>query len=233
MQTHIPSIDNMSFYNFEAHEEDDDSSTFLSLGPPGQPNPQSSPHRPSHLFFLFRPPFRNFRPLPSPVLDPFSRPNPRRPDPILLLRLQQNIQQIQQHADAHVGARIGIPEGAGIPPRHEAGVVDSPAAVLLLRGGVQEQHRASAVEAAEGFPDAADSLQAEARHEAVRLPEMREAVRRARRLADAREELREAVVLHLRLRLQAQEIAQGSRPRLRTGACAAQRQPLRLRSHRG
>lgn len=72
--------------------------------------------------------------------------------------------------------------------------------MLLLRGGLQEQHRLSKVEAAEGFQDPADTLQEEARREVVRVQEVREAVCGERGLEDAREELWEALVLHLWLR---------------------------------
>ncbi|THU58156.1 hypothetical protein C4D60_Mb03t11200 [Musa balbisiana] len=110
--------------------------------------------------------------------------------------------------DAYVGPWVAVQEGTGIA-EGDAADGDAAASVLLLRARVQEQHRPPEVEAAQGLPDPANSLQAEARDQAVHVPEMRQGFRGARRLAHPREELRQAVVLHLRLRLQAQAIAQG------------------------
>jgi hypothetical protein len=117
-------------------------------------------------------------------------------------------------ADAHVGPRFAVPQGPGVPPRRAADG-DAPAAVLLLRAGVPQQHRPPAGAAAQGLPDAADALQAQARAEAVPVPQVRQGVRREGRLAHAREELRQALVLPVRLRVQAQALAQGPRARLR------------------
>ena len=99
--------------------------------------------------------------------------------------------------DAYVGAWITVQEGGGIAERDKSGIVSAEAALLLLCGGLQEQHRPSEIEAVEGFSDTADTLQAKARSEAIWMPEMWEAICSARRLEDSREELWEAVVLHL------------------------------------
>nr|GMD15273.1 zinc finger protein WIP6 [Ipomoea batatas] len=50
-------------------------------------------------------------------------------------------------------------------------------AMFLLRGGVQEQHPPRKGEAPEGLQDTANSLQEEARREAVRVPQVRQGLR--------------------------------------------------------
>ena len=121
-------------------------------------------------------------------------------------------------ADAHVGARVAVPARPGLPPRRAAGG-DAPAAVLLLRAGVPEPRGPPAGAAAQGLPDPADPLPAEALRPALPLPPLRQGPRRARGLAHAREELRPPLALHLRLRLQAQALAQGPCPRVRARPC--------------
>lgn len=87
--------------------------------------------------------------------------------------------------------------------------------MLLLLRGMQEQHKPPENQAAEGLPHPPDALQAEARGEAVRVPEVRQVLRGERGLEDAREELREDVVLRVRVGFQAQEVAQGPREGVR------------------
>lgn len=77
-------------------------------------------------------------------------------------------------ADAHVGPRIGVPEGPGLSSGGPAGGGgDAEAALLLLRPGLQEQHQPPQGQAPQGLPDTPDPLQAEARGQALRLPEVR------------------------------------------------------------
>ena len=116
--------------------------------------------------------------------------------------------------DAHVGTWFSIQKRARIAEGHSADG-HAEAAVLLLRAGVPQQHRPPAREAAQGLPHAADALQAQARHQALHVPQVREGLRGAGRLEDAREELRQALVLHLWLRFQAQEVSQGPHQGLR------------------
>jgi hypothetical protein len=113
-----------------------------------------------------------------------------------------------------VGPRARVPQGPGVA-QGDADAGAAEAAVLLLRGGVQEQRGAPARAAAQGLPHPADALQAQARRQALPLPPLRQALRRQGRLAHAREELRQALVLRLRLRLQAQAFPQRPRPLLR------------------
>ena len=126
-------------------------------------------------------------------------------------------QQLLLLLDAYVGAWITIQERPRITPRHAANG-NAAAAVLLLRPGVPEQHRPPPVEAPERLQDTPDALQAEARHQALHVPQVRQGLRREGGLADPREELRQAVVLHLWLRLQAQEVTQGPHQGLRARA---------------
>jgi hypothetical protein len=120
--------------------------------------------------------------------------------------------------DAHVGARAAVPARPGLAPRRAAGG-DAPAAVLLLRAGVPEPRGPPSCAAAQGLPDPADPLPAQALRAALPLPPLRQGPRRARGLAHAREELRPPMALHLRLRLQAQALAQGPCPRVRARPC--------------
>lgn len=99
--------------------------------------------------------------------------------------------------DAHVGPRVGVQEGPRVVKRLEASIEHVENALLLLRPGVQEQHRPSAVEASQGLPHAADPLQAQARGQAICVPQVRQGVRGARGLAHPREELWQALVLHM------------------------------------
>lgn len=129
-----------------------------------------------------------------------------------------------------MGTWIRVPKRARIAERNPTGG-NAEAAVLLLRAGVQEQHKPPARQAPEGLPNPPDALQAQARREALRVQEMREELRSERRLADAREELREAVVLHVRIGFQAQEVSQGPHQVLREWPLASPF-PRRLRSRR-
>jgi len=81
--------------------------------------------------------------------------------------------------------------------------------MLLLRAGLQEQHKPSEGEAIEGLQNPPNALQKEARHKAVYVQKMWENICSERWLEDSREELWEVVVLHLWLRLQAQKITEG------------------------
>ena len=100
--------------------------------------------------------------------------------------------------DAYVGAWFTIQERPRIAPRHAAHG-NAAATLLLLRPGVQEQHRPPPGEAPQGLQDPSDSLQEEARHQALHVPQVRQGLRREGGLEDSREELRQALVLHLRL----------------------------------
>ena len=122
-----------------------------------------------------------------------------------------------------MGAWITVQEGTGVA-EGDAANGDAAAAVLLLRAGMQEQHRPPEVEAAQGLQDPSNPLQEEAWDQAVHVPQVREGFRGAGRLANPREELRQAMVLHLWLRFQAQAIAQGPHQGLRPRPC-----PLRPR----
>lgn len=89
-------------------------------------------------------------------------------------------------ADAYVGTRLAVPEGIRVAAWcHEADAVTlvAEAAMLLLRRRVQEQHRSPQVTAAQGLPDPADALQAQAWSAVLRVPAVRQGVRGARRLA--------------------------------------------------
>lgn len=110
------------------------------------------------------------------------------------------------YIDAYVGAWIAVPEGSRIFERDKTVFFHAETAVLLLCWGVQEQHRASKVKATERFQDPSDTLQEKARNQALRLPEMWETIRRPGGLEDSREELREALVLHLWVWFQTQEV---------------------------
>lgn len=81
--------------------------------------------------------------------------------------------------------------------------------MLLLRRRVQESHKPPPLQAPQGLPNPPNPLQEEARHQAVRMPEMRQVPRGQRRLADPREELWPALVVCLWLRFQAQEVVEG------------------------
>lgn len=85
--------------------------------------------------------------------------------------------------DAHVGTRVAIQERTGVA---EGNAADghAAAAVLLLCAGLQEQHRPPEVKAAQGLPDPSDPLQAQARDQALYVPEVRQGVRCAWRLED-------------------------------------------------
>ena len=100
-----------------------------------------------------------------------------------------------------MGARVAVQEGSGVAEDDHERDGDGERALLLLRGGVQEQYQTSESEAVEGFAHVADALPAEARRAVARLPAVRQEVRRQGGLADAREELRAAVVLHVRVGL--------------------------------
>lgn len=81
--------------------------------------------------------------------------------------------------------------------------------MLLLRRRVQEPHQPPPLQAPQGLPNPPNPLQEEARHQAVRVPEMRQVPRRQRRLADPREELRPPLDVCLWIRFQAQEVVEG------------------------
>ncbi|KAK8921122.1 hypothetical protein KSP39_PZI020875 [Platanthera zijinensis] len=103
-----------------------------------------------------------------------------------------------------------LQEGPRISERGAANL-QAEAGLLLLLHWLQQPHQPSPSEAIEGLQNSADSLQEKAWSEAaIRLHQMQKAVRRQRRLEDAREELRQAVALLLRLSFQAQTIARRS-----------------------
>ena len=79
--------------------------------------------------------------------------------------------------DAYVGSRVTVPEGSGITERNKACFINAEAALLLLRGRVQEQHKTPESEAVEGLPDTADPLQAQAWRQALCLPQVWQVLR--------------------------------------------------------
>lgn len=82
------------------------------------------------------------------------------------------------YIDAHVGAWIGVSEGAGVAERRKAegGADVGEYSMLLLRRRVQEQHKPPESEASERFPNVAKPLQEEARDEALLVSQVREAL---------------------------------------------------------
>lgn len=70
--------------------------------------------------------------------------------------------------DAHVGTWLTIQKRTGVAERDTTNG-DAEAALLLLCTGLQEQHRPPEGKAAQGLPYASDTLQAEARCEALCL----------------------------------------------------------------
>ncbi len=118
-------------------------------------------------------------------------------------------------ADAHVGARVAVPARRDGGAARGAADGDAPAAVLLLRGGVPQPHRPPAGAAAQGLPHPADALPPPPRRPRLRLPPLRQALRRPRRLAHPREELRPPLALRLRRPLPTQALPQRPRTGLR------------------
>lgn len=119
--------------------------------------------------------------------------------------------------DAYVGTWIRVQKRTRLSQRNAASG-NAEAAMLLLCPGLQEQHQPPTSETTQRLPNSPNSLQAQARHEALQLQEMWEDFRRQRGLENAREELRQAVVLHLRIGFQAQEITKRSHQIVRKGA---------------
>ncbi|KAL0425599.1 UNVERIFIED_CONTAM: hypothetical protein Sradi_1094700 [Sesamum radiatum] len=83
--------------------------------------------------------------------------------------------------DAYVGAWITIQKRARVTERHTANS-NAEAAVLLLRGGLQAQHRAPESQTPQRLQNPTDALQEEARRQALHVQEMRQALRRQGRL---------------------------------------------------
>ena len=90
--------------------------------------------------------------------------------------------------DAHVGAWITIQKRPRVPPGHAANG-HAKASLLLLRPGVPQQHRPSPCQTIERLQNSSNTLQAQARAKALHVPKVWQSVRRAWRLANAREEL--------------------------------------------
>ncbi|CAF2099658.1 unnamed protein product [Brassica napus] len=73
------------------------------------------------------------------TLSPYSFSDSHGSYTVLLSSLLQDLQQIQQHADAHVGTWLRIQKRTRVTKRDTTNG-DAEAALLLLRTGLQEQH---------------------------------------------------------------------------------------------
>lgn len=82
-------------------------------------------------------------------------------------------------ADAYVGTWVTVSQRPRLTETNPSTALVGPS-MLLLRKRVQEQHRARTCQASEGFSHASDTLQEEARFQALHVPQVWQASGRER-----------------------------------------------------